>query len=61
MIDKSDDERKVGQRQRGVKIRTSQTWTSLPSTTTITADMYPLVVAYDWEVHFASLHRLGKS
>jgi hypothetical protein len=61
MIDKSDDERKVGQRQRGVELRTSQTRTSLPSTTTITAEMYPVVIAYDWEVHFASIHRLGKS
>ena len=51
VVDKNDDGRKVGQRERGVEIRTSQTWTSLLSTTTITAEMYPPVVVYDWKVY----------
>jgi len=55
VVDKKEDGRKVGQRERGVEIRTSQTWTSLLSTTTITAEMYPLVVMYDWEVCFRLL------
>jgi len=52
VVDKKDDGRKVGQRERGVEIRTSQTWTSLLSTTTITAEMYPLVIVYEWEAYF---------
>jgi len=55
VVDKNDDGRKVGQRERGVEIRTSQTWTSLLSTTTITAEMYPLVIVYDWKVYFVLL------
>jgi len=52
VVDKNEDGRKVGQRQRGVEIRTSQTWTSLLPTTTITAEMYPLVIVYDLEAYF---------
>jgi hypothetical protein len=62
MIDKTeeDDGRKVGLRERGVEIRTSQTRTSLPSITTITAEMYPLMTTSDLNVRFAGPDSLKK-
>jgi len=55
VVDKKDAGRKVGQRERGVEIRTSQTWTSFLSTTTITAEMHPPVIVYDWELYSVKL------